>query len=823
MKLKQLLFLILGITSLSVLAQNKAGTQKMHSNIKSLIEDASSAKTAESKFIDRSVIKKQDKILLEITAQNETESAVAALNNLGIEVKAKAGRKISAWVSLNQLEAISNLKEVRWIQGVNKAAAFGGIGSTETTSVVQDGFSSIFENYNTLGEDITVGVISTSYNNQNGEAAGIASGDLPGPGNPNGYTKPVVIVEEAAAEITDDEGRAMIEIMHDLAPAADFLFAPGLNGRVEYANSVARLVDAGADIVVSDINYVNAPFYLDGMVAKAFDAAFEQGIPVIQHAGNFRTNAYESTFENSDSLYMGEVAHDFDPGPGVDIAQTISIPSRFGRLSLQWDDPWFSENGIGTETDMSIHFLDETGAFLATISDDNIQSGDPQELAVFSDIPFTTLQIVITKRAGPEPGMIKYLLSDPSTIDEYATNSPTIMGTQNSETIISVGGNIQSNPTERYFFSSIGGAQILFDNNGNRLAEPLIRNLPTIMAPTGVNTSFYGLTGVDDIEGDGFPNFYGTSASAPHVAALAALMLECNSAYTPTEIKELLINTAVDYEASGFDFNTGYGYWNPEEVIKTCVDEIDPDEETDPDESDPINLLDFFCKKSEFLVQAPVVLNIQSNSAFIISSAFFGGETQIKKSEDGEWTKIEENGITFYLTDLEDCTSYELRNYFPCEDGDLYSEIVSFTTGNCEGCNVSNIELKARYNGYISILTWDIVPGATYLLNYKKIEEETWDVYETPIPFALLFNQNQCETRELYVEAVCKNGDVSLPSNIVQLENENCRNATILNEIIPIEVYPNPAISYVQMSITNVKPLQFKDGEQVFSAKFMKQ
>jgi len=815
MRLKQLLFLILSITSLSVLGQNKTGTHKMHSNIKSLFQGSSSAKTVESKFIDRSVIQKQDKVLLEITAQNEIENTVAALNNLGVEVKAKAGRKVSAWVSLSQLEDIANLQEVRWIQGVNKAAAVGGIGRAETTSVEQDGFSAIFENYGILGEDVTVGVVSTSYNNQNGEVEGIAGGDLPGAANPNGYTKPVVIVEEATEDVTNDEGRAMIEIIHDLAPAADFLFIAGLNGRVSYADAIGRLVDAGADVVVSDINYANAPFYLDGMEAKAYDAAFEQGIPVVQHAGNFRTNAYESQFVNSDSLYRDEVAHDFDPGPGVDITQTISIPSGSARLSLQWDDPWFTENGIGTDTDMSIHFLDETGAYLATVSDDNIQSGDPQQFVSIADLTITTLQIIITKKVGPDPGLIKYLLSDPSTIDEHATNSPTIFGSQNSKTIISVGGNAQSNPTERYFFSSIGGAQLLFDNDGNRLAEPLIRNLPTITATQGTNTTFFGLTGIDDVEGDGFPNFYGTSAASAHVGGLVALMLECNNSYTPTEIKELLINTALDYEAPGFDFNTGYGYWNPEEVLKTCVDEnepVDPDPPVDPNPVDPdtiptFNPLDFFCK-SEHFIRTPGVVNIQSNSVFVISSALFGAETQMKKSEDENWSNIEGQGGVFYLQNLEDCTEYDLRNYYPCTDGDLYSDVVSFTTGNCEGCNVGSIEIKARNNGFITILTWDIIPSTTYLLYYKLVEEETWNVYETPIPFALLFNEGICETKEFYVEAVCQNDDVSLPSNIVLFEGNNCKTGSInaLDQTIPIQVYPNPATSYIYVGVNNIEP-----------------
>src|SRR5262249_17456780 len=56
-----------------------------------------------------------------------------------------------------------------------------------------------------------------------------------------------------------------------------------------------------------------------------------------------------------------------------------------------------------------------------------------------------------------------------------------------------------------------------------------------------------------------FSTFFGTSAAAPHVAAVAALLLSKNSSLTPAQIKATLMTSAVDIGAPGFDSVAGAG------------------------------------------------------------------------------------------------------------------------------------------------------------------------------------------------------------------------------------------------------------------------
>ena len=77
------------------------------------------------------------------------------------------------------------------------------------------------------------------------------------------------------------------------------------------------------------------------------------------------------------------------------------------------------------------------------------------------------------------------------------------------------------------------------------------------MAPDGANTTFFSAG--NDPEFDGFPNFFGTSAAAPHAAGVAALMVQAVPTLLPETLRNTLENTALNMGAAGFDVNTGFG------------------------------------------------------------------------------------------------------------------------------------------------------------------------------------------------------------------------------------------------------------------------
>ncbi len=69
-----------------------------------------------------------------------------------------------------------------------------------------------------------------------------------------------------------------------------------------------------------------------------------------------------------------------------------------------------------------------------------------------------------------------------------------------------------------------------------------------------------GIDGVSVTGTGGFPSpFFGTSAAAPHVAAIAALLKHSAPSATPAQIRNALTSSAVDLGPAGRDNTYGWG------------------------------------------------------------------------------------------------------------------------------------------------------------------------------------------------------------------------------------------------------------------------
>jgi hypothetical protein len=180
--------------------------------------------------------------------------------------------------------------------------------------------------------------------------------------------------------------------------------------------------------------------------------------------------------------------------------------------------------------------------------------------------------LIVNASPNPTPNLrFKYVVfRGDLKINEFNSGSATIVGQGNSPEAITVGAArytktpaYGATPPVLESFSSTGGTVLI--NN-------VVSQKPDIVAPDGVNTTLN--FGSVDLDGDGLPNFFGTSAAAPHVAGAAALMLQArkkfyNEIMSPAAVKSTLLNNSIDMDATGFDFNTGHGLIQADAALRT--------------------------------------------------------------------------------------------------------------------------------------------------------------------------------------------------------------------------------------------------------------
>ena len=456
------------------------------------------------------------------------------------------------------------------------------------------------------GTGVKIGVLSDSYNSKNGAATDIASGDLPNDVtviNRNGQ------LQDLPANSGTDEGRAMLQLIHDLAPEADLSFATAFGGEDGFAANIRALADDGADIIVDDVIYFAEPFFQDGIVSLAVDdVVTNDGVAYFSSAGNNAAKSYESdnfagvadpTLDNilnqdttlDDALDMvnssgnqvqgnftvpteGYSYHDFNPNSnGIDKRQRIRLNNgQRIRFVMQWDDPFYTIGSV--DTDLDIFLIDSNNEVVAYSFNDNIANRTPYEYLDFRNNSGIDqdYDLVIGKFTGPDPGRIKYVNFGSSVTPEYFTNSSTVYGhaaSTNAEAVGAVPYFRQDRPEN---FTSLGPTTFFYeyqtDGNGNPIAvvrkdEPEIRDKPDLAAIDGTDTTFFG----SDVDGNGFRNFFGTSAAAPHAAAIAALLKQAEPNLTPDEIYQRLESTAIDIDDNGFDNLTGNGLINAYDAI----------------------------------------------------------------------------------------------------------------------------------------------------------------------------------------------------------------------------------------------------------------
>src|SRR6516225_2779118 len=245
----------------------------------------------------------------------------AALVGLGMQRVAVFSNDVGGWLPVNQIEAAGALGDLVFIHASmphRRAVMVTSQGDfAQRSDVVRA------NNPGLTGTGVTVGILSDSFN-----CYGVY--DKPGSGVPatapngtgyaqdgfatddatfdetNGYLPASVnVLEEGACTNYNlpgvnfflpyaDEGRAMMQIVHDVAPGAALAFYTGVNSQADFANGIGALAAAGAKVIADDIGFYDEPFFQDGIIAQAIDAVNAKGVAYFSAAGNDSRLSYEN-------------------------------------------------------------------------------------------------------------------------------------------------------------------------------------------------------------------------------------------------------------------------------------------------------------------------------------------------------------------------------------------------------------------------------------------------------------------------------------------------------------------------------------------------
>jgi len=556
-----------------------------------------------------------------------TAKLLSRLTEMGVDVLSTSVEyhTLRAQVSLGQLEAIAELPQVRFIMpkqesmtnridqsqiqppasrlssALSKGAGYGdpkarfqqildGLTGGSTTDYLPNGYNSVGSAnaegvithgtysargvFNTDGTGIKIGVLSNGVNSL---ATSQGLGDLGA----------VTILPGQAG--SGDEGTAMLEVIHDIAPGAQLYFAASSNTITQFAQNIRDLRTAGCDIIVDDVFFfAEAPFQ-DGQVApvvsstnggvvtQAVNDVTAAGALYFSSAGNSgnkndaTSGSWEGDFVSGGTLALapGGNVQDFDPGAPVNQNNIITLGSAGNPMSLTWSDPLG-----GSTNDYDFFVLNNAGTAVST-SATNIQNGTQDPFEQVNSNNTTGRRLVILQKTGAQNrflhintnrAALTFSTNGTTYGHSHAANAYSTAATPAfSPFSFPVGPLFFSGPfpnahsaTDKVeTFSSDGPRRIFFNPNSSAIT-PLdfsstggtLRQKPDITAADGEQ-----VTGVG-----GFPSpFFGTSCAAPTAAAIAGLMKAANPALTPAQIRTALTTSALDIETAGTDQDAGAG------------------------------------------------------------------------------------------------------------------------------------------------------------------------------------------------------------------------------------------------------------------------
>jgi subtilisin family serine protease len=355
----------------------------------------------------------------------------------------------------------------------------------------------------------------------------------------------------------------MLEIVHDLAPGAELWFGHWDYGTELDFMAAVDCLASNVDIVVDDIAFINAGPY-DGTSQVSQNASDALNDPAnrvrgyYNAVGNYAGAHYQEPYDDSGTTYsfMGAAwdLHRFAATANTSAGLLIDPcacrdglilrPDGTVTVLLQWNDPW---GGSANDYDLFLF----SGSTQLAVGGDQQDGGDlPAEAVSYTNESGSSLQLDIVIGNFEDSAATR-------TFDMF---------------VICTACDTLSNGARHNFNTHCGSVPNNGDAGGGVVslgaiaaADPGLDTIESFSScgPTDDGRLKPDASAVDGVMitgNGGFSSpFYGTSAAAPHVAGVAALLLDCNPALSRSQLRAAIVDTAVDLAPGGPDNFSGHG------------------------------------------------------------------------------------------------------------------------------------------------------------------------------------------------------------------------------------------------------------------------
>lgn len=587
-----------------------------------------------------------EEVLVSIRLHEDNDTVLQTLRDAGVKIVAHTEGLISATVRASDLLRVASFDFISRLYPVPQPHYFAVEGE-QVQSLRADIANA---DLGIDGSGVKVGMLSNSFaylseNNptyvnigteENPDFQVVAPPDVDGDGIPelsgtdsqlSGDLPEVVeLVREAtpwifngqdvSLQAYDDEGRALAEVVYDIAPGAELAYYGATGGNADFAQGIRELAEAGCTVIVDDYFSQGSAIYQEDEIRREMRQLEEEyDVVFVTAAGNFGSASVQAAYVDSNpdasddpeaAVPAGNDLHDWNitlrtpaPDPFLDITMP---PQTSATFFLYWENPYSGTLGPGASTDYDLYVLTEPefDPDNIALTSTNVQGtpaspeGDPFEtvrVVNSATDEVLTANLAVNHVHGPAVNFKLIMIGNPRhnvTIqrDVWSTNSFMSIGHPLSPHALTIGAvnyvendlngegladPRQINPT--YYSSRGGEIPQLFDSNGQPMNPVDVIYKPDLASVDGMNTSFFEGSGGDypfDDE-DELPNFLGTSAASPAAAGVIALMRSANPSLTAEEIIQLARSSATDIHSPGFDFYTGHGMLYADDAVNAAL------------------------------------------------------------------------------------------------------------------------------------------------------------------------------------------------------------------------------------------------------------